>query len=91
MMPKLRHEMGAKIFGAWGERSLPAMGMIGTLAGLVIMLGNMSDPKAIGPAMAVALICDDDVRRDPCQRHLPAHRAQLENASALGVCQQRSW
>ena len=30
--------------------------MIGTLAGLVIKLGNMSDPKAIGPAMAVALL-----------------------------------
>ena len=26
------------------------------IAGLVIMLGNMSDPKAIGPAMAVALL-----------------------------------
>jgi chemotaxis protein MotA len=34
----------------------PAMGMIGTLVGLVQMLGNMSDPKAIGPAMAVALL-----------------------------------
>ena len=54
-MMKLRHEMGAKIFSAWGEIA-PAMGMIGTLAGLVIMLGNMSDPKAIGPAMAVALL-----------------------------------
>ena len=31
------------------------MGMIGTLVGLVAMLGNMADPKAIGPAMAVAL------------------------------------
>ena len=30
--------------------------MIGTLIGLVLMLGNMSDPKAIGPAMAVALL-----------------------------------
>ena len=30
--------------------------MIGTLVGLVLMLGNMSDPKAIGPAMAVALL-----------------------------------
>ena len=29
--------------------------MIGTLIGLVLMLGNMADPKAIGPAMAVAL------------------------------------
>jgi len=34
----------------------PAMGMIGTLVGLVIMLGNMSDPKSIGPAFAVALL-----------------------------------
>lgn len=34
----------------------PAMGMIGTLIGLIAMLMNMSDPAAIGPAMAVALI-----------------------------------
>lgn len=32
------------------------MGMIGTLVGLVGMLQNMSDPKAIGPAMAIALL-----------------------------------
>ena len=54
-MMKLRHEMGAKIFSAWGEIA-PAMGMIGTLVGLVGMLQNMSDPKAIGPAMAIALL-----------------------------------
>ena len=52
---KMRHDQGAKIFSAWGEIA-PAMGMIGTLIGLVQMLGNMSDPKAIGPAMAVALL-----------------------------------
>ena len=34
----------------------PAMGMIGTLIGLVLMLGNMADPKSIGPAMAIALL-----------------------------------
>ena len=34
----------------------PAFGMIGTLVGLVGMLQNMSDPKAIGPAMAIALL-----------------------------------
>ena len=34
----------------------PAWGMIGTLVGLVIMLQHMSDPSALGPAMAVALI-----------------------------------
>lgn len=34
----------------------PAWGMIGTLIGLILMLQNMSDPNAIGPSMAVALI-----------------------------------
>jgi chemotaxis protein MotA len=34
----------------------PAMGLIGTLVGLVQMLVNLSDPSAIGPAMAVALL-----------------------------------
>lgn len=34
----------------------PSMGMIGTLIGLVQMLQNLSDPDAIGPAMAVALL-----------------------------------
>jgi len=52
---KMRHKQGADIFSAMGEIA-PAMGMIGTLIGLVQMLGNMSDPKAIGPAMAVALL-----------------------------------
>jgi chemotaxis protein MotA len=32
------------------------MGMIGTLVGLVAMLANLSDPSAVGPAMAVALL-----------------------------------
>ncbi|MEM9623649.1 MAG: flagellar motor protein PomA [Pseudomonadota bacterium] len=50
-----RHEWGAKIFTALGEVA-PAMGMIGTLVGLVAMLSNMDDPKSIGPAMAVALL-----------------------------------
>ncbi|NOZ43399.1 MAG: flagellar motor protein MotA [Alphaproteobacteria bacterium] len=34
----------------------PAMGLIGTLVGLVQMLGHLSDPGTIGPAMAVALL-----------------------------------
>ena len=50
-----RHRSGADIFSAWGEIA-PAMGMIGTLIGLVQMLANMADPKAIGPAMAIALL-----------------------------------
>ena len=34
----------------------PAMGLIGTLVGLVQMLTNLDDPSNIGPAMAVALL-----------------------------------
>ena len=34
----------------------PAMGMIGTLIGLVQMLQTMDDPSTIGPAMAIALL-----------------------------------
>ena len=50
-----RHELGQRIFTALGGIA-PAMGMIGTLIGLVQMLSNMDDPKSIGPAMAVALL-----------------------------------
>lgn len=34
----------------------PAMGLIGTLIGLVGLLGQLSDPQAIAPALAVALL-----------------------------------
>ena len=50
-----RHSNGASIFSGMADMA-PAMGMIGTLIGLVAMLANMDDPKAIGPAMAVALL-----------------------------------
>lgn len=50
-----RHTVGADIFSALNDMA-PAMGMIGTLIGLVAMLANMDDPKSIGPAMAVALL-----------------------------------
>lgn len=50
-----RHRAGHQIFEHMGAMS-PAFGMLGTLIGLVIMLGNLDDPDRIGPAMAVALI-----------------------------------
>ncbi|MGL6261064.1 flagellar motor protein PomA [Vibrio sp. WXL210] len=50
-----RHTSGGAVFRSYGDVA-PAMGMIGTLVGLVAMLSNMDDPKAIGPAMAVALL-----------------------------------
>lgn len=52
---KMRHESAQGAIKAWVDIG-PAMGMIGTLIGLVLMLGNMSDVKAIGPSMAVALL-----------------------------------
>jgi chemotaxis protein MotA len=50
-----RHRDGKAMCDQIG-RFAPAFGMIGTLLGLVIMLGNMSDPSSIGAGMAVALL-----------------------------------
>jgi len=38
--------------GAYG----PSWGMIGTMIGLILMLGDLNDPDNLGPMMAVALI-----------------------------------
>jgi chemotaxis protein MotA len=50
-----RHRNGRVMFETLNKFT-PAWGMIGTLVGLVIMLGNMADPNSIGPGMAVALL-----------------------------------
>lgn len=50
-----RHKAHAAIFNQWAGLA-GAMGMVGTLIGLVAMLLNMADPSAIGPSMAVALL-----------------------------------
>lgn len=50
-----RHRKGHRLFRFMGSTA-PAMGMVGTLIGLVQMLQTMSDPSSIGPAMAVALL-----------------------------------
>lgn len=55
LMTLEHNRSGAKVFSALADVA-PAMGMIGTLIGLVQMLSNMEDPKSIGPAMAVALL-----------------------------------
>ncbi len=52
---KDRHQKGADMFSAFGTFA-PAMGMIGTLVGLVLMLQNMADPSSIGPSMSIALL-----------------------------------
>lgn len=50
-----RHSLGANIMKTMGTFA-PAYGMIGTVIGLILMLGTMSDPSTIGPSMAIALI-----------------------------------
>ena len=50
-----RHETGIGVVEAMAAYA-PALGMIGTVIGLVQMLKSMDDPSTIGPAMAVALI-----------------------------------
>lgn len=39
-----------------GAAYAPSFGMIGTLIGLIVMLGSLEDSSALGPSMAVALI-----------------------------------
>lgn len=50
-----RHSVGHEVFLKWGEYA-PAFGMIGTLIGLIAMLGDLQDPSLIGSGMATALI-----------------------------------
>ena len=50
-----RHMRSASVLRKAADIS-PAMGLIGTLVGLIQMLGNLEDPSTIGPSMAVALL-----------------------------------
>jgi chemotaxis protein MotA len=50
-----RHGEAKKVLETVG-RCGPAFGMIATLLGLIMMLGNLSNAESIGPSMAVALI-----------------------------------
>lgn len=50
-----RHHAGAAIFDAAGGYG-PTMGIIGTVMGLVHVLGDLDDPTTLGPKIAVAFI-----------------------------------
>lgn len=50
-----RHQWGSGVMDHMAG-IFPAIGMIGTLIGLVVMLGNLDNPDQLGPSMAVALI-----------------------------------
>ena len=48
-------ERSIRVFETMGSYA-PALGLIGTLIGLIQMLGRLGDPASVGPAMAVALV-----------------------------------
>ncbi len=50
-----RHRSGASILETAGGFA-PTMGIIGTVMGLVHVLGNLSEPDKMGPAIAVAFL-----------------------------------
>jgi chemotaxis protein MotA len=50
-----RHAVGVDLLRAMASYA-PAIGMMGTVIGLVQMLENMSDPSTIGKSMALALL-----------------------------------
>jgi chemotaxis protein MotA len=50
-----RHASRAKVFEAAGGYA-PTMGIIGTVMGLVHVLGNLSDPESLGPLIAAAFL-----------------------------------
>lgn len=50
-----RYRNGEKVFATLGDFA-PAMGMIGTVIGLILLLANMRDFEKLGPGMAIALL-----------------------------------
>lgn len=50
-----RHGIGSSIFETAGGYA-PTFGIIGTVMGLVHVLGNMSDPETLAPAIALAFM-----------------------------------
>lgn len=52
---RLRHQAAIGVWRSIAEAG-PAMGMIGTIIGLIEMFAQMEDPARIGPAMAVAML-----------------------------------
>ena len=54
VLPDELHDASYTVFMA-GRYSMSA-GVVGVLIGLVLMLGSMDDPAAIGPSMAICLL-----------------------------------
>ncbi len=85
-----RHGANKSIFDTLAEFG-PSFGMIGTLIGLIAMLGNLQDVSALGPGMAVALITTmygsmlANMFAIPVSKKLAARSAQEVKAMELMV------
>ena len=85
-----RHLSNKAVFDTMAELA-PAYGMIGTLIGLIAMLGNLQDVSALGPGMAVALITTmygsmvANMFAGPISKKLAARSAQQIAAMELMV------
>ena len=85
-----RHSANKSMFDTLAEFG-PSFGMIGTLIGLIAMLGNLQDVSALGPGMAVALITTmygsmlANMFAIPCSKKLAARSAQEVKGMELMV------
>ena len=85
-----RHSANKAVFDNLTEFA-PSFGMIGTLIGLIAMLGNLQDVNALGPGMAVALITTmygsmmANMFGSPISKKLAARSAQDVKAMELMV------
>ncbi len=85
-----RHSANKSVFDTLAEFG-PSFGMIGTLIGLIAMLGNLQDVSALGPGMAVALITTmygsmlANMFASPVSKKLAARSAQESKAMELMV------
>ena len=85
-----RHSANKSMFDTLAEFG-PSFGMIGTLIGLIAMLGNLQDVSALGPGMAVSLITTmygsmlANMFAIPCSKKLAARSAQEVKGMELMV------
>ncbi|GIP41015.1 motility protein A [Paenibacillus sp. J31TS4] len=74
-----------KIFECAGGYA-PTMGIIGTVMGLIHVLGNLADPDALGPAIAVAFSATLYGVASANVIYLPiAHKLKLRNQQQISV------
>ncbi|MEW6573319.1 MAG: flagellar motor protein [Bacillota bacterium] len=85
-----RHKLGQEIFSQAGGYA-PTMGIIGTVMGLIHVLGSLSDPESLGPAIALAFtatlygVCSANVFYFPIASRLKNLSAKEEIAYMMMI------